>query len=229
MVVTRNWIVENYNKYNDLIFLGALPKIDVLHFNVEVNHSKCAFGLCCTRYRNGKVLSRTIKMSNYLDRTEADLVDTLVHEMIHLYIGVKNMKDTSPHGVIFKRIMRELNAKYDLHMSVRKKTDITEGRPNIANPTNEVSTIFTLECKDGRYFISKANEKYINSIDREAKRWSGCKDIRWYKSKDPIFNEWAKVRKLRGQVVSKDKFEKFVTKLAAEKLNNMNIRSIVAK
>ena len=92
-----------------------------------------------------------------------------------------------------------------------------------------MSTIFTLETTDGRYFISKANEKYVNSIDRIAKRWSGCKDIRWYKSKNPIFNGWAKVRKLRGQVVDRKKFEKIVTTLAAEKLDSMNIRSIVAK
>ena len=138
MVVTKEWLVENDNKYNNLIFNGGLPtlqrgKDQWVNFDLKVNNYRVYLGLFCQRKKAlfGD-MNYTIKISRYYDRDEKDLINTLVHEMIHCYIAYNHIRDTSPHGVEFIRIMRKLNRQYGLNMRVRS---IINGKPSA--PKNE--------------------------------------------------------------------------------------------
>ena len=114
MVVTREWLVENYNKYNNLIFNGGLPSLERgqnqwVNFDLKVNNSRVYLGQFCQRKRGffGD-MNYTIKISRYYDRDEKGLIDTLVHEMIHYYIMSNNLQDDSLHGTIFRKKMENV-------------------------------------------------------------------------------------------------------------------------
>lgn len=101
MVVTKEWLVENYNKYNNLIFNGGLPSLErgrnqSVNFDLKVNNSRSFLGQFCQRKKGlfGD-MNYTIKISRYYDREEKDLINTLVHEMIHCYIAYNHIHDTS--------------------------------------------------------------------------------------------------------------------------------------
>ena len=56
MVVTKEWLVENYNKYNNLIFNGGLPTLERgkdqwVNFDLKVNNSRVYLGLFCERQK----------------------------------------------------------------------------------------------------------------------------------------------------------------------------------
>lgn len=85
MVVTKEWLVENYNKYNNLIFNGALPSLERgqnqwVNFDLKVNNSRTFLGQFCQRKKGffGE-MNYTIKISRYYDREEKDIINTLVH------------------------------------------------------------------------------------------------------------------------------------------------------
>lgn len=214
MVVTREWLVENYNKYNNLIFNGGLPTLERgkdqwVNFDLKVNNSRVFLGQFCQRQKGffGE-MNYIIKISRYYDRDEKGLIDTLVHEMIHCYIAYNHIRDTSPHGVEFKRMMRRLNYQYGLNMSVRTSVN---AKPSA--PKNEEFYILAMETNDGRYFISNMNKSYMNNIIASAARWHIAKKMKCFVSTNPRFQGWPKVRKLRGHQFKKCDYEKIYNDL----------------
>lgn len=214
MVVTREWLVENYNKYNNLIFNGGLPSLERgqnqwVNFDLKVNNSRVYLGQFCQRKKAlfGD-MNYTIKISRYYDREEKDLINTLVHEMIHCYIAYNHIRDTSPHGVEFKRMMRKLNYQYGLNMSVRIPVN---AKPSA--PKNEEFYILAMETNDGRYFISNMNKSYMDNILASAARSHVAKQMKCFVSTNPRFQNWSKVRKLRGHQFKKDDYEKIYNDL----------------
>lgn len=214
MVVTREWLVENYNKYNNLIFNGGLPSLQRgkdqwVNFDLKVNNSRVFLGQFCQRQKGffGD-MNYTIKISRYYDRDEKELIDTLVHEMIHCYIAYNHIRDTSPHGVEFKRLMRKLNYQYGLNMSVRT---MVNAKPSA--PKNEEYYIVAMETNDGRYFISSINKSYVDKFVTMAERAHVAKEMKCFVSSNPRFQGWSKVRKLRGHQFKKCDYEKICNDL----------------
>lgn len=81
MLVTKNWISENYNKYNNLCWNGKLPNIDF-----KVSRSKKTWGFAGFKYdfKNNGIIPTHIAISNYYDSPEDVKLNTLLHEMIHI-------------------------------------------------------------------------------------------------------------------------------------------------
>lgn len=94
MLVTTQWMAENYAKYNDKYWGGQLPDIDFM-----VNMSKKTWGFASYRYAkikdtrydwNGNkydyydITPISITLSNYYDSPEHVKLTTLLHEMIHI-------------------------------------------------------------------------------------------------------------------------------------------------
>ena len=73
-----------------------------------------------------KVVHRlTIRLSNYYDADERHFKSVLLHEMIHLCITSRRIKDTSPHGGCSRRMMRAINAD-GWNISVSTKMDAVQ-------------------------------------------------------------------------------------------------------
>ena len=111
MVITKQEIEEQFNKWNGVIFNNELP---TPHF--EVCHTKSFLGQF--QWRN--VLNEEvykIRISTFYDRPFEYFVDTIVHEMLHFYIRYNNIKDTSSHGRIWKKYAAEISKKYGLNIA----------------------------------------------------------------------------------------------------------------
>ena len=81
MLVTKNWIEKNYNKFNKLYWDGKLPVIEF-----KINRSRNTWGFASFRYdfMNDTIIPLAITMSNYYDSPENVKIQTLLHEMIHI-------------------------------------------------------------------------------------------------------------------------------------------------
>lgn len=146
----------------------------------------------------------TIKVSTYYEMSEEQLRDIVAHEMIHYHIALNGLKDTSPHGRIFRREMARLNAA-GLNISIR--TDTRRWTVAERNHKRE-RLVMALTTRDGKYMLTVANPKYAQMISRRARN---CRDVatwQWFFTDDDRFASYSVVRSLRGRFVTRDEFER---------------------
>lgn len=109
MIITISEIENQFNKWNDTIFGGELPKP-----SFELMQTKRTLGQFKWRKIGWDKLGYTIRISTYYDRPIESYIDTIVHEMLHYYIKFKGIRDTSSHGRIWKEKAAEISRKYNL-------------------------------------------------------------------------------------------------------------------
>lgn len=59
-----------------------------------------------------------LQISTQIDLSECELEDTIIHEMIHYYIGVHQWRDTSAHGRLFRQMMNDINERFGRQVTV---------------------------------------------------------------------------------------------------------------
>jgi hypothetical protein len=162
MVLTIGFISENFHKFNKEYFEGKLQTP-----TFEITHAKSYLGQYHWKYGSNylwdghRVLSESvIRISNMFDRNETDYQNTIIHEMIHLYIRQNHIKDTRPHhGRVFNSIADRINRQGGWHIA---RTDSVEG----CGLTDKVNVNkFYIACffsgSSSRYFRFRINEKYL--------------------------------------------------------------------
>lgn len=118
MKVTIPYIQQKFDEFNRLMFGGQLPRIPI-----ELKDVKTYIGECVShkkRLPDGRIqqFDFRLRFNTRYDLSEAVLEDTIIHEMIHYYIGYRQLKDRSSHGPLFKRIMQDINTKYGRHLTI---------------------------------------------------------------------------------------------------------------
>jgi len=113
-------LLANFDAFNNDYFNGVLP-IPIL----KSSHSYRTLGYFhCDVDDFGNPYNETIEISNYYDYTFEQFRDVLVHEMVHYYLLYMGIDKKCTHGKQFKKMCKELNEKYNLHLS--KTIDITD-------------------------------------------------------------------------------------------------------
>lgn len=118
MYVNLKWVKKNFAIMNKRFFNGSLPTPVFV-----VNYSAGYLGQCSYRGRGQKYgkhetnQNYTIRISNRRSRNEGNYLNTLLHEMIHLYfysIG----KTKVGHGPEFQKMGRSFD-KYGFEIRTR--------------------------------------------------------------------------------------------------------------
>ena len=157
MVLTLDFIAEKFAEFNEKYFNGEL---DTPEF--KITHVKSYLGLYhykYERYGYGLVES-VISISDMFDRSETDVCNTIIHEMIHLYIRQNHIKDTRPHhGRVFNSIADRINRQGGWHIA---RTDSIAGCGLKEKPKDVKFYIACFFDSKGKYFHFRMNEKYLD-------------------------------------------------------------------
>lgn len=107
--ITRE-LHKAFQIFNDFYFNGSLPLTAITI--QSSSHQRLAMGWCTTRPvwgdRNGKIQMYEINISaEYIDMDFFETMDTLLHEMIHLYHKVHNIQDTSRNNTYHNKHFRD--------------------------------------------------------------------------------------------------------------------------
>ena len=141
MKPTTEDLQQQFDALNKQCFGGQLPKV-----RIQLSKARTYLGQLGYKRRR-KLLGGweyydyVIRISIRLEHTEDEITDTLLHEMIHLYISVNHLKDTSTHGVLFRKIMNELNTRYGRHITVshhRTKEELEQDQEGAAQAWDEL-------------------------------------------------------------------------------------------
>lgn len=119
MEVTKEYVERKVEEYNRLIFDGKLPPIRIRITNVKSYLGLCSFSI--RRKADGTREKHNFRLSfnKRFDLSEDDIADIIVHEMIHYYIDYNNIKDTSTHGTVFRRMMNDINTRFNRNIYIK--------------------------------------------------------------------------------------------------------------
>lgn len=204
MTPTTQYLVQQFGRFNKQYFDGCLPQPRIV-----VCKAKTYLGLfSCKRPRTWLPLGQadkgyTIKISAYYDLPELVCQSTLLHEMIHYHIMYKRLKDTSPHGTLFRAFMRRFNND-GWRVCVRTSTKgyaIADSQDN-----TKPRTVLALRTDDSKCYLSVVNDKAVGRMESVIRRLHGVVFHKWCVSSDSYFADFPAVRTLRGRRVSEELF-----------------------
>lgn len=165
-----------------------------------------------TRWGRTKLYDFKLSMSTYYDMTDRQAKSVLLHEMIHYIIGFTGLKDTAPHGIVFRGMMDNLNRKYGWDIRVMTSTkgwkvnERVEERQKAKGP--QTYLMLAIEMQDGKHYLSRVNPSFARRIESKLALVRELRSHRWYTTQEPYFEDYPQVRSLRGRRISKSDFEK---------------------
>lgn len=191
MIATVPFIEKRFEEFNNRMFGGRLPRIPV-----ELSKARTYLGICTYKKRKkaGGLVEHDdyrLRVSTRFDLPEQELEDTIIHEMIHCYIGVCHLKDTSSHGETFRKIMNFINARYGRHVTISHKLT-KEQREAVTDRCERWHVVAVVELKEGRTGVKVLPRiadrilRYYNLVGGSDKVLA----IRLYLTKDPFFNRY---------------------------------------
>ncbi len=211
MQIDIQWLRDNFRAFNARYFDGVLPEP-----RFYIGRSKTRLG--SLSYKRGLVWGRksffrsgiimrgkgeafTLTISNYFDQTEYQFRNVLLHEMIHLSIAASDVKDTSAHGVVFHGMMQRLNREgWDIRV-----TTPMNGTPKAYTGSANIIRqylILGIVMDNGKHYLSSVNPKFARSLNLQLQTAPHLKQYAWFTTSDRWFEDFPKVRSLRGRPVS---------------------------
>lgn len=184
---TLDYLEQQYNTLNKQCFQGQLP-------TVRIQLSKARTYLGQLGYKRRRKLlggwayyDYVIRISTRLDQTEEEITDTLLHEMIHLYIAVNHLKDRSSHGPLFRQIMDNINTRYGRHITISHHRT-KEGLEQDTQQRTHLICISTFNS--GEHGITIAARSRIFLLWDQLRRFPKVISTQWYVSQDAFFNRY---------------------------------------
>ena len=187
MLITVSDIQGIFNIYNSLCFDGKLPLP-----RIRIGHAKGYLGQL--RYKVKKDKSGKATYSdfslNFTQRYEMDqekLEDVVIHEMIHYYIHYNNIQDTSAHGVVFRKMMDDINIRFKRNITISDRS----GLP-VSDESQQIKMhlvcVATLKSGDTGVAVC-ARTRAFEIYDELPRRYDILK-FSWYFTSDQYFNRF---------------------------------------
>ncbi len=211
MIVTIDWMEEWFKRFDQEYFGGKLPLPELGLTRAKTRLGQLAFKRS-SRWGRTKLYDFKLSMSTYYDMTDKQAKSVLLHEMIHYIIGYTGLKDTAPHGVVFRGMMDNLNRKHGWDIRVMTSTkgwkvsETVVARKKAAGP--QIYLILAVELKDGKHFLSRVSPRFARSLERQLLKAKEVSSYSWYTTQESYFEDFPQVRSLRGRRITKGDFEK---------------------
>ena len=211
MIVTVEWMEEWFRRFDHDYFGGKLPVPELGLTRAKTRLGQLAYKRA-TRWGRTKLYDFKLSMSTYYDMTDRQAKSVLLHEMIHYIIGFTGLKDTAPHGIVFRGMMDNLNRKYGWDIRVMTSTkgwkvsERVEERQKAKGP--QAYLMLAIEMQDGKHYLSRVNPSFARRIESKLSQVRELRSHRWYTTQEPYFEDYPQVRSLRGRRISKSDFEK---------------------
>ncbi len=205
MIATIPYVEKKFEEFNQLIFAGKLPQIPIV-----LSDAKTFLGKCVWKKRMGSDMKEEyydfrLRINTRLDLPESEVEDTLIHEMIHYYIGLNKLEDASSHGPMFIHLMNSINEKYGRNISISFK-GTEEQNEQLVDKKQHYHVVALLKLHNGKTGI-KVLPRVLPSILKFYNAVTVAKEVlsvRLYMSNDVFFNRFPNSAALKVSFVDED-------------------------
>ena len=187
MIPNIAYVRKKFEEFNHQCFEGSLPQIPIRMSNAR-NY------LGAVQYKVKRNLVGSLEYSNLVlrismrfDLPKKEVEDTILHEMIHLYIYVNGIKDSSAHGEVFRLMMNEINTKFGRNISIRHhRTDKVSNTDRKEKP----HVVCVTRLNDGKRFVTVCARTRVIDIYNVFNRSPQVSEMQWFYTTDPFFNRY---------------------------------------
>ena len=185
------YVQQKFREFNRQMFDGKLPEPPV-----SITNAKTYLGVCAFRKHrkwNGRLeySDFKIRISRRFDLPQDEIDDTIIHEMIHYYIGLFSPADMPGHSTLFRSMMADINARFGRHISVSHRLSAEQQEQAIDNrPKRHI--VAKVVLKDGRTGIKviPCMERHIRRYRRGMMASGKVSSIEFFQTTDPFFNRF---------------------------------------
>ncbi len=189
MIATTGFVQKAFDRFNALCFEGSLPAVPIV-----LTRAGSFLGKMESRTRSdcfGRTVSRCdfrLKISTGFDLPENELEDVVIHEMIHYYIYLNGIDDTSSHGKVFRSMMERINREYGRHLTISHHGKAGQNLVRVNRMTRHYFCITTFP--DGVNGITVCASTRLVEIRRLILRHFRTDKLEFYVSMDPFFGRY---------------------------------------
>ena len=190
MKPTVEYIQTHFDAYNRQFFGGQLPTLPI-----KLSHAKGFLGkVTFVRKRQGlfggyRNEDFVLRINVRIDLPEEVVQDTILHEMIHYYIAVNQLRDTSTHGRLFRAEMARINEQGHRHITISHRLNEEQRAQARIHKVRAVAIVHFSDGKTGVKVVPK-QEKHIRYWHRMAQRRFSIDSIEWHMTDDPYFAQF---------------------------------------
>lgn len=206
MKATIEYIQKRFDEYNRQFFGGQLPPLPV-----KLSHAKGFLGkVTFVRKRQGwfggyRNEDFVLRINVRIDLPEELVQDTILHEMIHYSIAVRQLRDTSTHGRLFRAEMARINAS-GRHITISHRLSEEEKLQAIVKKERAVAFVTFEDGKRGVKVVPK-QVRHIQAWDKKVRRYFPIRSIEWYLTDDDLFARYPSSMAMRIYLLSPDSKE----------------------
>lgn len=183
------FVRERFEHFNRLCFDGALPMIPL-----RISSSGRTLGtLRFPRIRPKQLRPDDVvlSISSRLDLDRAVVEDTIIHEMIHLYIYWFDIRDTSAHGPAFRRIMTDINARHGRNITITRRTSTEERN---SDRLKKFRMLLVCTLVSGEKTVTVCTPKYTIPILNAVRHIRDVRATQLYVTNSPLFARYPSSR-----------------------------------
>lgn len=209
MEITEKLVRDKFEFFNRQIFGGKLPMP-----RIGLSRARTFLGACTFKTRRGLLGKKTrydfaIRISTMFDMSETEFEDTLIHEMIHYYIGVNQIEDTSAHGQKFRSMMADINSRFGRRINISHRSEGDKGNASaegVAVQRRQYHVIAVASLADGRTGfkvlprVAPSILKFYNGLLSSGM----VKTVSLFMSDSPFFYSYPNSSSLRVHIMERD-------------------------
>ncbi len=191
MIPTIPYIERKFEEFNKQMFAGELPPIPIVLSDAKTFLGKCVYKKRLGKDGKAEYYDFKLRINARIDLPENEVEDTLIHEMIHYFIGYKRLEDASSHGPLFMHIMNTINEKYGRNITVTFK-GTSEQQEQLVDKKQRYHVVALVKFHDGKTGI-KVLPRVVQSILRYYNTISSAREIesvKLFMSNDIFFNRF---------------------------------------
>jgi hypothetical protein len=191
MIRTIPYIERKFEEFNKQMFAGELPPIPIVLSDAKTFLGKCVYKKRLGKDGKAEYYDFKLRINTRIDLPENEVEDTLIHEMIHYFIGYKRLEDASSHGPLFMHIMNTINEKYGRNITVTFK-GTSEQQEQLVDKKQRYHVVALVKFHDGKTGI-KVLPRVVQSILRYYNTISSAREIesvKLFMSNDIFFNRF---------------------------------------
>lgn len=234
MIPTLPFVQEKYDAFNKLCFGGTLPPVPIRMSRAGSYFGKVVRRVTKTRFGKPVAYSYQMFISARFDYPQAEVEDTIIHEMVHYWMYVNDIRDTSSHGPLFRAKMNEINEHYGRHITVSHKAERADGtadganQPGTPDANGEPKQIVMLPKKpsphivcllrltDGAEMVTVVARTRILALHRDFSRSRQVQSFSWFYTTDPWFDRFPAVRTAKAYPASAEVTQHLASAMALE-------------